>query len=124
MAAQDFLKSRLFTVPLLLVFSAVAFVTVKLYMQKREVDSEIARLQAQASELESGNKQLSELIKYLDTPEFKEKEAREKLNLKRPGEEVVVLPGEDEVAGLVAGAQSGENKPNPTKWYEYFFRIQ
>lgn len=114
----DLLKSKLATIALILVFGAVAFVTTELYMQKRQVDSEIARLQEQSNNLNRDNQQLSELIKYLDTQEYKEREAREKLNLKRPGEEVVVLP-EDTGNGQVASVNI--DIPNPQKWFNYFF---
>lgn len=119
----DFLKSKLSTILLIIVFCAVAFITTELYMQKRQVDSEISRLQDQSSNLKKDNQQLSELIKYLDTQEYKEKEAREKLNLKRPGEEVVVLPEDSSVNGQVASAQS-TNVPKPEKWFNYFFNPQ
>jgi cell division protein FtsB len=119
MEIQSLLKSRFASVVLVVAFAIVAFVTVELYWQKREVDSEISRLQQQADVLNKDNQQLSELIKYLDTPEYKEKEAREKLNLKREGEEVVVLPETDE-SGSVAGASSG-SESNPQKWFSYFF---
>jgi cell division protein FtsB len=89
-------------------------------MQKRQVDSEISRLTEQSTRLTQDNSQLSELIKYLDTPEYKEQEAREKLNLKKPGEEVVVLP-QDTDAGQVASAQAAHNESNPKKWFNYFF---
>ncbi|MBX4188362.1 MAG: septum formation initiator family protein [Candidatus Doudnabacteria bacterium] len=119
---QALLKSRYIAVVLVLVFASVAFLTVELYWQKREVDSEISRLQQKAGELNKNNEQLSELIKYLDTPEYKEKEAREKLNLKREGEQVVVLP-EPEAGNSVAGS-SMESQSNPVKWFSYFFQVQ
>lgn len=122
MEIQTLLKSKTATTLLVLVFGAVAFVTFELYMQKRQVDSEITRLTEQSNKLNQDNGELSELIKYLDTPEYQEKEAREKLNLKRPGEEVVVLP-EDSEGGQVASAQT-ESGSNPEKWFNYFFSVQ
>jgi cell division protein FtsB len=119
---QSLLKSKAITVLLVLVLGAVAFVTFELYMQKRQVDIEIARLTEQSDSLSKDNGQLSELIKYLDTPEYKEREAREKLNLKKPGEEVVVLP-EGANNGEVASAQA-ETRSNPEKWFNYFFSVQ
>lgn len=120
MDGSTILKSKITMVLLALCLSAVAFVTVELYMQKRDVDSEVAKLTAQSTKLSTDNKQLSELIKYMDTPEYKEREAREKLNLKRPGEEVVVLPDSDS-SGMVAGA-SQDSESNPSKWFSYFFK--
>jgi cell division protein FtsB len=123
MDLQDALRSRIVTAILVMVFAAVSFVTVELYMQKKQVDSEIKRLQTQSEQLNQDNRQLSELIKYLDTPEYKEKEAREKLNLKKPGEEVVVLPEDSSLEGSVAGADVADQS-NPRKWFAYFFEPQ
>lgn len=105
---------------LVVCFSAIAYITGDLYLQKMQVDAEISKLEQQAAELSDSNQSLSELIKYMNTQEYKEKEAREKLNLKRPGEQVVVLPaqGEDKVLGAQTET---ENLSNPKKWLNYFF---
>jgi cell division protein FtsB len=117
---KDLFKSKFVTVMLMICFSAVAYITGDLYMQKVQVDSEIAKLDQQARELSDSNDSLSELIKYMNTQEYKEKEAREKLNLKRPGEQVVVLPSPDD--GKVIGANTDtEQLSNPRKWLNYFF---
>ncbi len=121
MDLQRLLKSRVTMVLLVLFFSAVAFITVELYWQKRDVDQEVDRLSKQADQISKDNTQLSELIKYLGTPEYKEKEAREKLNLKKEGEQVVVLPDPEDENGLVASA-STDDQPNPKKWFNYFFK--
>jgi cell division protein FtsB len=115
----ELLKSKFATVLLLVVFSVVTLITTQLYLQKKQVNSAVAMLQKQSDELTRDNQQLSELIKYLDTTEFREKEAREKLNLKKPGEEVVVLNSSD-AEGLVSGANESTD-PNPKKWFNYFF---
>jgi hypothetical protein len=56
-----------------------------------------------------------------------EQEARLKLNLQKPGESVVIIPGVGggrELGENVAGME-GENKAisNPKKWWNYFFKI-
>lgn len=66
---------------------------------------------------------------YAD-PDFAEREARLKLNLRRPGEEVVVLRGG--TAAALAGEASasvaepapggGDDAPNPVGWWRYFFK--
>ena len=98
----------------------VAFFATRLYLQKRQVDAEIRKLQAQADEIAQNNQELSGLIKYLNTPEFAEKQAREQLNLKKDGEYVVVLPDTDEPASPDA-AQPKAGTANPSLWFDYFF---
>jgi cell division protein FtsB len=117
---QSILKSRFTTVGLSILLLLVMVITAKLLAQKREVDSEIAKLKAEAEEIESQNTEFSNLIKYFNTPEYQDRQAREKLNLQKEGEHVVILPKfvEDETA---AAAAKEQNRSNPKKWFEYFF---
>lgn len=108
------------TAVLLGMLGLVMLVSARLIIQKQEVDKEIAQLQAKADKINSQNQELSELIKYLNTPEYTDRQAREKLNLKKEGEHVVVLPKDSENDGTVAGANL-DSRPNYKKWYDYFF---
>lgn len=103
------------------------------YLQTRDIRREIAALQSQADALAARNIALSELQTAVQTQSFIEREARLKLGLKKPGEEVVVVQegesGEgigsdqqDDPLGLVLDAQSAkEPVANATKWWYYFF---
>lgn len=120
MTLQSFLKSRFATWVLLPVFILALLGFGRVYFQKRAIDIEIAKLVAQADKIEKDNQQLGSLIKYFATPQYQEKQAREKLNLKKDGEYVVALPELDT-------AESTEKTLQPTKtenlksWLNYFF---
>jgi cell division protein FtsB len=119
MDIRSVLGSRIFTVILAATLIFAAVLTARLLMQKKEVESEITKLQEQTEQMNKKNQEMSELAKYLNTPEFAEKEAREKLNLKKEGEYVVMLPKSineprNESEALVP-------KTNPKIWYDYFF---
>ncbi len=118
MDPKVFFQSKITTILLASMLVLIMIVTARLLLQKREVDREIQKLQSQANEVQKSNQQLSELIKYLNTPEYAEKEAREKLNLRKEGEHVVVLPkdSDEQVAGANVADQS-----NPKLWFNYFF---
>jgi cell division protein FtsB len=120
MEFNTFIKSKTATAVLGLALILVVFMSVRLYVQKYQVDKEIKKLEEQASKIDSENQQLSELIKYLNTPEYMERQAREKLNLKKEGEQVVVLPSGMDDTGEVAGV-GAESETNPKKWYKYLF---
>lgn len=67
--------------------------------------------------------ELENAINYYQTPSFREKEAREKLGYKAPGESVISLPIdtiEDKMAdsGL---AEVTMKTPNYRLWWQYFF---
>ncbi len=119
MEFQDFLKSRMAT---WLLTTAVVLVLVafgRVSWQKYQIDKEIAKLEEQAQKIQKDNEQLSHLIKYFNTEDYQEKQAREKFNLKKEGEVVVGLPEESsEAEGGVAGSISGSNAK---KWFSYFF---
>lgn len=114
-----FLKSRLATFVLGLTLVLVMVGSARIFIQKYQVDSEIKKLEKEAEKINQKNLELSELIKYLDTPEYKERQAREQLNLKKEGEFVVALPvGRADEANEPAEPQTVSN---PRKWFDYFF---
>jgi len=79
----------------------------------------LANLQKKADEINRKNLELSELVKYLNTPEYTEREARERLNLKKEGEIVVAIPNQLEELN---NENSEPSEPsNPSKWFDYFF---
>lgn len=91
-------------------------------LQKYKIDKEIAKLQEQADKIQKDNEQLSHLIKYFNTEDYQEKQAREKFNLKKEGEFVVGLPeGSAEAEGnILADSQLS----NAKKWFSYFFATE
>ena len=95
--------------------------------QNYQVNQEIAQLKIEIAQLENNNTQLKNLIAYLKTDSFKEKEARRKLGYKKPGEQVVALPPDDFAhtdLGNTKEEPTTDNKPslnNPQKWWEYVF---
>jgi cell division protein FtsB len=117
---KSFLRSKFATLVMLAVLGVVVFVTGKLLWQKYLVDEQIRSLQVRADQIRGQNSQLSDLVKYLNTPQYQEKQAREQLNLKKEGEVVVALPPSQQEQ--VASAGIVVRKSNPQKWYDYFFR--
>jgi cell division protein FtsB len=117
---KEFLNTKLATFALAGVLVFVMLITAKILVQKRVVDREIAKLEKQMENIKKDNQQLSSLIQYLNTPEYKEKEARDKLNLRKDGEYVVVLPQGD-VASATNQPGTQNDKANYKQWFDYFF---
>lgn len=68
---------------------------------------------------ESENQKLKKRLAEVQSPEFIEKEAREKLGLGKEGETIVVLPSQE------SGARSqepGASGPNWRKWWKMYVR--
>ncbi len=57
---------------------------------------------------------------YIKSP-AKEKEARLKFNLRKPDEQVVVLPSDERARGAVTASAAPTNLANWQKWWNYFF---
>lgn len=65
------------------------------------------------------NKELKGQIEYVKTPEFVEKEAREKLGMSKPGETLIILP--ENVKELAnRKEEKKEELPNWKKWGQLF----
>ncbi len=118
---QDFLKTKWATWILLAVLALGLFGFGRVYFQKHKIDQEIAKLQDRADKINKDNEQLSYLIQYFNTPEYQEKQAREKLNLKKEGEIVVGLPDSNEQNDNNLSA-SAQYSSNAKQWFNYFFR--
>lgn len=84
-----------------------------------EINKEIKSLEGQLSDLESKSNKLNQLISYLKTDQYIEKEARTKLNFVRPGEKQVNFSSS---TAVVAVASQEEKTANYIKWFNYFFQ--
>ena len=85
------------------------------------------RQQLEAAKAE--NRRLQTKLEEVQTDEFVEKEAREKLGYGREGETVLILPKQDNAQGPVmpAGRQVLSTQepeiPNWRKWWKLYVRI-
>lgn len=109
----------------LAVFAMVAWGFSGEFIRDRNAREEVDRLRARAEALEAKNLELAELGERYSTPESLERQARLKLNLRKPGEEVVVVregAGVPEDGPAPARSQdSGRPRSNPQRWWHYFF---
>ncbi len=73
--------------------------------------------------LEIRNKDLKKKLEAIQTPEFIEKEARNKLGLTKKGETIVIIPDEKirQVLGASESAQE-ERLPNWLGWLRLFWK--
>src|SRR3989338_4046362 len=75
-------------------------------------------------ELEGEQARLLEVKEQVESQEFMEKEAREKLGLAKPGEVVVVLPADDVLRRLAPEFDQehfAEEEPIYKRWIKLFF---
>lgn len=107
------------------------FVAISIYKEtnkKRQIQSEIGKLREEADRIDRENSIIQEKIAYFESRDYMEKEAKDKLNLQNPDEQVVV------VKPSMAKEIPAGNKPsiyddrkalepaNYLKWRDYFFK--
>lgn len=100
----------------------------KVVYRKRQIQKEIEGLQAQINQLGQENNDMQNLTSYLSSTDFQEKEAREKLNLQKNNEKMIVLqkdvvPENSQPQNDPSASQAPpeDNSPNWQKWWHFFF---
>lgn len=111
----------------LIIVALISFAIFKETYRKKQIQKEISSLQAEVERVQKDNASLSDKIAYLGSNDYQEKEAKDKLNLQKPDEQVVIInPGQaqkQEVQGDESVHQEIVVKvSNPEKWWDYFFK--
>ncbi len=114
-------SQHFYAVIALLILLVIIFPLVKIYSQRRLVEKEISDVQNQINNFERENKQLKELIAYLQSDQSLESQARLNLNLKKPGEGVIVVEQNNNKVNKKI-ASSAKDNSNFIKWWHYFFK--
>ncbi len=124
---KRFIGSKLFLFVITLVLIAVVVNVGRESYRKYQLTQEINKLKTEIERLEGNNEQLADLMEYLKEEPYLEKEARLKLNLKKPGEKVVILRStqqvqeQDDSVNILVG-QPKEETANYWQWWQYFFK--
>jgi hypothetical protein len=126
MSWRKLLVSKLGLFLLLAAFCGMVYLLAGEIDKRYSLEKEIRSLSAQIREIEASNTELANMIDYFSSISFQERELRQKLNLQRPGEHVVVLPALNATNSapqsqiLPTGPASEE--PNWKLWWNYFFK--
>jgi len=80
---------------LILVISFLVVTNRKISQRRAELTARITALKQETGILEQKNKELKEKISEVGSEEYLEKTARDQLNMKAPGEEVIVITEEE-----------------------------
>jgi cell division protein FtsL len=139
---QEFNKRLFSSQPFLfflsLVLIWVGLICIRATYKKHLMITDAENIKAQSEKLKNDLQKLSEEKALLGNPSFLEKEAKLRLNLKKEGEEVVILSRENNLADvklnqlsedgqILANASTTSDKKiveekNWQKWRRYFFR--
>ncbi|MDD5396717.1 MAG: septum formation initiator family protein [Candidatus Moranbacteria bacterium] len=100
---------------------------VKEAYRSKKIENEVIELKKEAERIQNENENLKTQISYLQTPDFQEKVAKEKLNMQKADENVVVVKlGAEKQAPAVTDNVADDNAdqqlPNYIKWWNSFFK--
>ena len=123
---NSFLKSRLFLFFELIILGIVIVGMVRIRIQEKHINQEIASLEKRAADEKEENKQLQERLKSSSGSSYFELEAKRTLNYQKPEETVFVfytpsLPVNRDTAGNEKADASKQKISNPILWWRYFF---
>lgn len=112
----------------LAILALIIWAVLKETNKKNQVQSEIDKLREEAKKVEKDNSELTDKLAYFESPDFKEKEAKDKLNLQNPKENVVIIKSNlNKETGDVSNNQPDKVEvkikiSNVQKWWGYFFK--
>ncbi len=126
---KKILNSRWLLYFLLLLIIWLTISLTRVFYKKYQLNNEIMNLKNEISKLEKNDQELKELISLFSDKNFLEKEAKAKLNFKREGEKVFIVPPAEEMPRTASSSSSSfESLPvnssrsgNFLKWWQYFF---
>jgi cell division protein FtsL len=105
---------------------------VGVYQKKYTIEQEKAEFRAQIAQIQQESEELSQIKEYITTRQFQEREARQRLDLQFPDEQVRILtPGsivdnltDEELVRVLREPRADERlkaQTNPQKWWAFFF---
>ena len=94
----------------------------RLAYRNYQLNVEEAQLKSDVATLQNDIQHLRNQIVYFQSDSYKEKMQREKLNLQKPGEKVVVIAPEPKIEAP-KDSKSTRTVSNPQAWWDYFVGI-
>lgn len=93
---------------------------IKLWPKRVTVNNEVKNLEQKISEIDSSNSELSRLLDYFKSDYYREKEARLRLNYKKPDEKAAFVYREKNATIINSSSEEQElNLSNPQKWWKW-----
>ena len=119
MLSKNIITSNVFILVLVIFLGFVGNIKYKQYKQQKAIEKEKMFLVDQQNEALKKNQDLTRSLSYLTSQSFKERVARQELNMKKEGEIVYNFSEQREVSALPYAASLPMS--NAQKWWNYFF---
>ena len=99
----------------------IIFPLARTYTQRRLVEAEIDGVKKEINDFQSTNQEMRDMITYLQSDQSLESQARLNLNLKKPGEKVIVIEEAKNATTTDDLSSANSSGNNFVKWWHYFF---
>lgn len=119
MLSKQTISSKITIFGLIIFLIFMANLKYKQYKNQKAIETQKRSLLAQTESLQKKNNELNESLQYLNSTSFKERVAREQLNLKKDGEIVYSFGTEKNVEQVIQNTEQANS--NFQKWWNYIF---
>lgn len=97
-------------------------------IRRQEINQEIEGTKKEIESLEKKNKELAQMIEYLETDSFKEIQARQNLGFQKDGEVAVSIETNNNDfqrdSNTTFAKPPAEAPSNPQRWWRYLFAMK
>ncbi len=123
---EKLIRSRIFFIVLIPIFLALLVGIFQQFYHRYQVKKDLDKLDTEIANFNKQKEDLNNLLDYYKNESNLENEARVRLNLKKEGEEVVIIlptaTSTEKSGGINSqGSENIENLPNYKQWWYYFF---
>lgn len=123
---EKLVRSRIFFIFLIPISLALLIGIFQQFYHRYQVKKDLDKLDAEIANFNKQKEDLNNLLDYYKNESNLENEARVRLNLKKEGEEVVIIlptaTSTEKSGGINSqGSENIENLPNYKQWWYYFF---
>lgn len=129
---RKFFNEKILTGLLLVIIIFLSVPLYNNYQRRQNINRKISDLEEEIKQAENKDTDLQKLIKYLESDQFVEEQARLNLNMKKPGESVAVVNEQAQPDKIIGGEQINFSNPaaagtvsglgNVSGWWHYFFK--
>jgi len=116
----------------IIIFIFLSYLVYQEFSKKKVVENEIEALKAQAEKIKQENMNLEERIAYLGSQDYQKIQAKDKLDLQDPNENVVIITQDLDISTQKTqevdtqndnqNTYSTEKTSNLLKWWNYFIK--
>ncbi|MCK5600306.1 septum formation initiator family protein [Candidatus Pacearchaeota archaeon] len=109
-----------------LIFLYIFFALTTSVYRDFQLETNIDKFEDEITRLAEMAQQKPKDVRYFQSEEYKDKYAKESLNLLNPGEKLIIIPQEDQIVKSEVVVERSYHAsvlklPNRNQWWEYFF---